>query len=457
MAMGTRKVEQTALFLTAEDLPEAPTLPFFEKLNEGLAQAGFDDYVEGLCRSFYDDRLGRPSLAPGVYFRLLLLGFLLGLDSERRIALQACDSLSLRRFLGYALQEATPDHSTLSRTRRRIPVETHEQVFGWVLGRLREAGLARGKAVAVDSTTLEANAALETLRRKDTGESYREFVVRLAEEAGEQIATVGERIEYDRGRPGKSLSNKDWESKTDPDAKVAKRKDGGTDMAHQAEHVVDLESGALLGVTVQGAELGDTQRLGQTLAAAEAAQGEKPAEVAADKGYHSAATLQALEADGQESYVPEPKRKRNWDGKEEVQKTVEANRERVGGERGRELGKQRTEKAERSMAHMYGSGGLRRVYLRGHENIRKRLLIHACGYNLGVWMRSLTGIGTPRSLQGQGLRVARSVFAAISALETAIAGLVEGFLGGWGRIRSARAAHGFGFAKASEIWARRNG
>ncbi len=336
-------------------------------------------------------------------------------------------------------------------------METHEQVFGWVLGRLREAGLARGQAVAVDSTTREANAALETLRRKDTGESYREFVLRLAEEAGEQIATVGERIEYDRGRPGKSLSNKDWESKTDPDAKVAKMKDGGTDMAHKAEHVVDLESGALLGVTVQGAELGDTQTLGQTLAAAEAAQGEKPAEVAADKGYHSDATLQALAADGQESYVPEPKRKRNWDGKEEVKKTVEANRERVGGERGRELGKQRTEKAERSMAHMYGSGGLRRVYLRGHENIRKRLLIHACGYNLGVWMRSITGIGTPCSLQGQGLRLARSFFAAISALETAIAGLVEGFLGGWGRIRSARAAHGFGFAQASEIWARRNG
>ena len=204
--------------------------------------------------------------------------------------------------------------------------------------------------------------------------------------------------------------------------------------------------------------MGDTQTLGQTLAAAEAAQGGKPTVVAADKGYHSDATLQALEAAGQESYVPEPKRKaRKWDGKEAVQKTVEANRERVGGERGRELGKQRTEKAERSMAHMYGSGGLRRVYLRGHENIRKRLLIHACGYNLGVWMRSLTGIGTPRSLQGQGLRLARSVFAAISALETAIAGLVEGFPGGWGRIRSARAAHGFGFAQASEIWTRRNG
>ena len=336
--------------------------------------------------------------------------------------MQACESLSLRRFLGYALQEATPDHSTLSRTRRRIPVETHEQVFGWVLGRLREAGLARGKAVAVDSTTLEANAALETLRRKDTGESYREFVVRLAEEAGEQIATVGERIEYDRGRPGKSLSNKDWESKTDPDAKVAKRKDGGTDMAHKAEHVVDLESGALLGVTVQGAELGDTQTLGQTLAAAEAAQGEKPAEVAADKGYHSAATLQALEADGQESYVPEPKRKRNWDGKEEV--PVEANE--LGGERGREFSGRRR---QRSMAHVAaGCGGCTCGGTRTSGSPRLRNSLR---------MRSLTGIGTPRSLQGQGLRVARSVFAAISALETAIAGLVEGFLGGWGRIRSA--------------------
>ena len=381
-----------------------------------------------------------------MYFRLLLLGFLMGLDSERRIALQACDSLSPRHFLGYALTEATPDHSTLSRTRRRIPLETHEQVFGWVLGRLRAAGLARGQAVAVDSTTLEASAALETLRRKDTEESYREFVARLAEEAGEPIATAGELIEYDRGRPGKSLSNKDWESQTDPDAKVAKMKDGGTDMAHKAEHAVDPESGALPGVTVQGADQGDTHTLGRTLAAAEAAQGEKPAEVAADKGYDSDATLQALEADGQKSYVPEPKRKRNWDGKEEAQQTAEANLERVRGERGRELGKQRTEKAERSMAHMYGSGGLRRVYLRGHENIRKRVLIHACGYNLGIWMRSITGIGTPRSLQGQGLSVAGSVLAAIAALETAIAGLVEGFPGGWGRIRSAGAAHGFGFA-----------
>ena len=171
MAMGTKKVEQTALFLTAADLPAAPTLPFYEKLNAMLAQAGFDDYVERLCRAVYAERLGRPSLAPGVYFRLLLLGYLLGIDSERRIALQACDSLSLRQFLGYALQEATPDHSTLSRTRRRIPLETHAEVFAWVLGRLREAGLANGKLVAVDSTTLEANAALETLRRKDTQES----------------------------------------------------------------------------------------------------------------------------------------------------------------------------------------------------------------------------------------------------------------------------------------------
>ena len=250
----------------------------------------------------------------------------------------------------------------------------------------------------------------------------------LAAQAGEELKTVEELIEFDRARKGKSLSNQEWESPTDPDARVAKMKDGGTDMAHKAEHAVDLESGALLGITVQGAELGDTQTLGQTLAAAEAAQGGKPTVVAADKGYHSDATLQALEAAGQESYVPEPKRKaRKWDGKEAVQKTVEANRERVSGERGREWGKQRTEKAERSMAHMYGSGGMRRVYLRGHANIRKRLLLHACGYNLGVLMRNVVGIGTPRSLQGQGRRLTGAVFSPLTALVAAISRLLGRF------------------------------
>ena len=189
--------------------------------------------------------------------------------------------------------------------------------------RLREEGLAQGELVGVDSTTLEANAALETLRRKDTGESYREFVEGLAEQAGEPVGTVAERVAYDRARRGKSLSNKEWESPVDADAKVAKMKNGSTDMAHKAEHAVELESGALLGVTVQGAELGATQTLGATLAAVEAAGGEKPQAVSADKGYHSDATITALEAEGEESYVPEPQRgERNWEGKEETKRAV---------------------------------------------------------------------------------------------------------------------------------------
>ena len=240
MAMGTRKQVQIPLFLTADDLPEAPTTPFFEKLSEVLGQAGFDDFVERVCSRFYDQALGRPSLPPGVYFRMLLLGYLMGFESERRIALQAADSLSLRQFLGYGLHEATPDHSTLSKTRKRLVLEAHEEVFGWVLGRLREAGLTQGGEVAVDATTLEANAALKGLVRKATGEAYREFVLGLAEAAGESIESEGDLIRFDRQRKGKSLSNEEWESPVDADARVAKMKDGTTHLAYKAEHAVDL-------------------------------------------------------------------------------------------------------------------------------------------------------------------------------------------------------------------------
>ncbi len=254
MAMGTRKPGQIPMFLAPDQLPQAPTTPFFDKLNELLAEMGFDAYVENLCRSFYAKRLGRPSLAPGVYFRLLLLGYLLGIDSERGIALTVSDSLGLRAFLGYELQDSPPDHSTISRSRRRISLETHEQVFAWVLQQLRQAGLADGQTVAVDATLLFANAALRTLRRKDSQQGYREFVEGLAEAAGVPTPTLAELAAFDRQRKPKTLSNKEWESPTDPDARVAKMKDGTTHLAHKAEHAVDLESGALVAVTLQAAD-----------------------------------------------------------------------------------------------------------------------------------------------------------------------------------------------------------
>ena len=235
MAMGTRKPAQDRTFFTMDDLPRAPTVPFYDQLNKVLDEAGFDTFVEDTCNEYYHERLGRPSLAPGVYFRCLLLGYLLGLTSERRIALDICDSLSLRAFLGYEFGNDTPDHSTLSRTRTRIALEAHTKVFEWVLERLREAGLAEGAKVGVDATTLEANAALETLRRKDSGEQYQAFILRLAEASGLESPTREELIDFDKKRKPKKLSNEEWEHPVDPDARVAKMKDGATDMAHKAK------------------------------------------------------------------------------------------------------------------------------------------------------------------------------------------------------------------------------
>ncbi len=229
----------------------------------------------------------RPSLAPGIYFRLLLLGYLLGIDSECGIALTVADSLGLRSFLGYELHQRPPDHSTISHTRRRISIEVHEQVFAWVLERLREAGLASGETVGVDATMLFANAALRTLQRKDSGQGYREFVAGLAAAAGVETPTLEELAAFDRKRKGKTLSNQKWESPTDPDARVAKMKNGTTHLAHKAEHAVDMESGVLVGVTLQAADQGDTATLGVTLEAVEAAQPEAPGKVVADKVLNS--------------------------------------------------------------------------------------------------------------------------------------------------------------------------
>ena len=429
MAMGTRSPGQVSMFLTGDQLPQAPTAPFFVKLNQLLEQMGFDRVVQDLCRPFYADRLGRPSLAPGVYFRLLLLGYLLGLDSERGIALTVSDSLSLRAFLGYELHESPPEHSTISRTRRRLSLEVHEEVFGWVLEQLQAAGLAQGRTVAVDATMLFANAALRTLRRKDSQEGYREFVEGLAAASGVATPSLAELAAFDRQRKGKTLSNKEWESPSDPDARVAKMKNGTTHLAHKAEHAVDLESGALVAVTLQAADQGDTATLGETLEEV-AAQGEAPEQVVADKGYYSDATLERLAAAGQEAHIPEIDRgERKWEGREELEQLVAENRERVSSAEGKQLQKLRTEKVERSMAHMYETGAMRRLHLRGRENILKRLLVHASGFNLGVLMRAATGIGTPRTLQGQGRHLScRFVSAIYSPGNIALGGLC-GLLG----------------------------
>ena len=432
MAMGTREDEQSSLWIATSELPRSPGHPFYTRLNGLLDAHDFDRFVEGLCRKFYAKVMGRPSLQPGRYFRLLLVGYFEGIDSERGIAWRASDSLAVRTFLRLPLDEAPPDHSTISRTRRAIDLETHRAVFTWVQKRLVEEGLLKGKTVAIDATTLEANAAMRSIVRRDTQETYQEFLTRLAQASGIETPTRDDLARLDRKRK-KKTSNKDWTNPYDPDAKVAKMKDGRTHLAHKAEHAVDLETGAIVAVTLQGADQGDTTTIADTTTAAadqiEDAQADvtepQPLEeIIADKGYHSNQTTIDLDAVGIRSYVAEPDRgRRDWSEAPDAQAPVYGNRRRIRGRRGRRLMRQRGERIERSFAHLYDTGGMRRTHLRGHTNILKRVLIHAGGFNLGLVMRHPIGVGTPRGLQGRVAAMIATFLVLIGAVRRRIAAI----------------------------------
>lgn len=414
MAMGTRRKRerQQDLWIATSDVVETPGNAFYDRLNQILEEHKFDAKVERLCHKFYrKSSYGRPSMAPGVYFRCLLIGYFEGLDSERGIAWRAGDSLSLRKFLGYALDETTPDHSTISRTRRLYWLETHKAVFRWVLKILTEEGLVSGRTVSIDGTTLEANAALKSIVRRDNGQSYNDYLKELAKAAGMENPTREQLARLDRKRKKKG-SNQEWTSPSDPDARITKMKDGRTHLAHKAEHAVDLTSGALLALTLQPANEGDTTTIRKTLEEAEAAAREinecGVEEVVADKGYHSGAVLKDVHEQEIRSYIPEPERgRRNWqgEGKAEEQKRTYENRRRVRGDRNKRLQKLRSELTERSFAHLYETGGMRRVHLQGRNNILKRLLVHGAAFNLSLVLRKTLGVGKPRRLQGLSLQL----------------------------------------------------
>jgi transposase len=417
MSLGKRGPEekQEPIWIEAARLAIPVGHPFYERLNRLLSKRGFDAFAESACASFYS-KTGRPGLAPGVYFRALLVGYFEGIDSERGIAWRTADSLALRSFLGFELSQTTPDHSTISRTRRLIDVETHRKVFLWVLGMLAEEGLLKGNTVAIDGTSLEANAALRSIVRRDTGEGYDDFLRGLAKESGIETPTREQLARLDRKRKKKG-NNDDWKNPHDPDAQITKMKDGRTHPAHKAEHAVDLDTGAVIAVTLQPAVTGDTQTVYETLTQCgghvrevaactdgktEQMNPEGPAELVLDKGYHSNDVLVILKNVEVRSYCSEPDRgRRNWIGKEEEQSAVYQNRRRIRGERGKRLLRQRGELVERSFAHMYETGGMRRTHLRGHDNIIKRLLIHAGAFNLSLVMRKTAGCGTPRGFQGR--------------------------------------------------------
>lgn len=414
MAMGQDNGEQPTLFLTYDKL-RGLGHPFYDALDRLLREQGFDRFVEGLCEPHYAEVMGRPGLAPGVYFRCLLIGYFEGISSERGIAWRVADSLSLRRFLRLSLERPTPDHSTISRTRRRLPAELHERVFTRVLELLAEQGLLHGKTLGIDATTLEANAALRSIVRRDDGRGYREFLIELAKAEGIEEPTREDLARLDRKRPKKG-SNEEWVHPKDPEAQIMKMKSGATHLAHKHEQAIDLETGAIVGVTLHGGAAGDTKTIEKTLTTADAnlaevrqegsqaakeQLAERVEEVVADKGYHSNDVLTKLEEVEVRSYIPEPARgRRNWKDKHAERDAVRRNKRRIKRPKGKALQRRRSELVERPFAHLLDSGGMRRVHVRGHDNILKRLVIHAAGFNLGLVMRKMYGVGKPRALQG---------------------------------------------------------
>lgn len=434
MAMGTRKKrERQETLWYGGELPTAPGHPFYNRLNEILEKAGFDDFCEESCARFYDAKLGRPSLPPGTYFRTLMIGFFEGIGSERGVAWRLADSLTLRQFLHIGLDEKTPDHVTISRTRRLIDAETHQEIFTWVLKQLAQGGLIKGKTIGVDSTTLEANAAMRSIVRRDTGETYMEYLKRLALAEGIDAPDAAALRRMDRKRK-KRMSNEEWENPNDPESEISKLKDGRTAMAFKAENAVDMETGAIVAVTTHGGAAADTATVEMTFVEAGVAVAELIAEqtpegeftvnaagveeLVADKGYHSNDVVRIFAELEVRTYIAEPERgERNWEGKQAERDAVYGNRRRIRGKRGKRLQRSRGEKIERNFAHQFDTGGMDRLYVRGRENVHKKLLIQGAACNLALLLRSLYGSGKPRAAHDRAIEAVFAILSFIRALQ----------------------------------------
>jgi len=441
MSMGRREDRQTPMWLAGPELARSPGHRFYEKLNDLLREADFDRRVEQLCARYFeaDNKPGRPSIAPGVYFRMLFVGYFEGIESERGLEWRCADSLSLRTFLGAQVNERVPDHSSLSRTRTRLDGAVYDQVFRLVLGIVESKGLLRGKVAGVDSTYLRADASMKTIVRKDTGDDYTTYLKKLCEAQGVENPTIEDARRMDRRRKGKKTSNKDWKSPTDADARIVRLKDGRTRLGYKAEHVVDLETGAVVAAEMYRADEADTATLRPSLEAARenvaAARGESESEdlrdddddasppaapsgetrptieVVADKGYHKVELLFELRRAEYRTYIPVPDQKgqRSFTDKGGMlaREAFHDNRSRVRRTKGKKLLRLRGERIERTFALACETGAHRRVRLRGRDNARKRYMAHVAALNLGLVMRTLFGHGTPR-------QAAAAVLAALS-------------------------------------------
>src|SRR5829696_7948689 len=412
MAMGRQEDRQGELMVTWSEMPRSPGHVFYDRLQQVLVGAGFDGFVEDACRAYYARTMGAPSVPPGRYFRMHMVGYFEGIDSERGIEWRCSVSLSLREFLRLETTDRVPDHSWLSKTRGRLPHGVHETVFGWVLALIARHGLIKGERIGVDASTMEANAALRAIVRRDSGEGYREMLTRMAQESGIATPTAEDLIRLDRKRTGKRLSNEEWVSETDPEARIARMKDGTTHLAYKPEHAVDLDTGAVVAAEVYAADEGDTTTLTGTLDAARRnltrvgapPSPDDPAECVADKGYHARAVLTDLDGGPWKTRIAEPQRRgvSRWHGDADARRAVYNNRARLRSAVGKQAMRQRAELVERSFAHILDRGGMRRTWLRGRENVHKRYLIHVAGHNLGLLMRLLIGAGTPKEAVARG-------------------------------------------------------
>ncbi len=432
---------------------------FYEKLNELLDVAGFDAFVEEVCAPFFaeDGRAGRISTRPGVYFRMLFIGYFEGIESERGICWRVEDSLSLRAFLGIGPHETTPDHSTLSRMRSRLAPEAYEQVFHFVMRVLNQQGLLRGRVAGVDSTYLRADASMKSIVRRGSGEGYKSYLKKLAKKAGIERPTDEDARRMDRTRE-KKTSNEEWVSPTDPEAEITRLKDGRTRLAYKAENTVDMETGAILAAEVLAATapegesvITSLEQASENIAAARDADDDEhddggttgPAngitEVVGDKGFHKASTIKRLADAGIRTYFPERKQRgeRRWkkNGGRETAIAVYQNRARLKSRKNKRLQRRRGELVERTFAHLCETGGHRRTRLRGRENVQKRYLMQAAAFNLGLVMRKHLGHGTPRALAGAAERLFATLVSALVILGGALCTIARG---AWEQ----RASHG---------------
>lgn len=375
-------------FVASSDLPQSPGHPFYTALNRLLAENDFDSFVEALCAPFCAGVMGRPSIPPGVFFRATFVGYFEGLPSHRSIAWRCADSRSLAEFLGLGPADETPDHSSISKTHKRLPKEVFDEVFQFILRVAARKGLLGGEKLGIDSTKIQANASMKSIVRKDSGKGWRDYTKKLAKKAGLDDPTDAELRQFDKTRPGKKVSNDDWENPNDPDARITRMKNGTTRMAYKGEHAVNLESDLIVSATVHPGNAADTTTVIDAAMNLEEAECENEVEaIVTDKGYHSTKVLMRADEFGMLAYIPEradPKPRR-WSGKDPSEKrTVYTARRRTKGEYGKLLSRTRSELVERSFAHVCDTGGARRTWLRGLQSVTKRHLMVATARNLST-------------------------------------------------------------------------